>query len=114
MGQHALLVFECVIDPAVEPLAWTEIAGARLRIIQCGFDELDDATERLGAVEADYCWARAKAEARRTAEARHPAARNAHLQMAALYNQRALAALAIEGRAARNWMREVGDRLVDR
>lgn len=114
MGQQALLVFESVIDPAVEPLAWTEISGARLHIIQCGFDESDAATARMGVAEADYCWARAKVEAKRTAEADHPAARNAHLEMAALYNQRALTALAVEGQPARDWMREVGNWLVDR
>jgi hypothetical protein len=114
MGQHALLVFETVGDPAIAPLAWTEIAGAPLHIIQCGYDEPDAATARIGAAEADYCWARAKDEARRTAEARHPAARNAHLQMAVLYNRRALAALAIEGRAAQDWMKEVGNWPLDR
>ncbi|HMI39693.1 MAG TPA: hypothetical protein VK485_00505 [Sphingomicrobium sp.] len=39
--------------------------------------------------EADYCLARALVEARRASEAAHPAAREAHLQMAMLYRQEA-------------------------
>ena len=113
MAQQALLVFESVVDPAVAPSAWTEFAGARLRIIQCDRDAPDAAPGRMGEAEADYCWARAKIEARRAAEASHPAARKAHLGLAALYNQRALAALAIEGQAARDWMSQVGKRIED-
>jgi hypothetical protein len=94
MGQQALLVFESVVDPAAAPLAWTEIGGTRLHIVQCGLDEPDGGPERIGAAEAAYCRARAMVEAKRTAEASHPAARKAHLQMAALYSRRALAALA--------------------
>jgi hypothetical protein len=112
MDQQALLVFESVIDPAAEPAAWTEIAGGLTRIIQCGLDEPGAATERTGADEADYCWARAKVEAKRGGEAVHPAARDAHLAMAALYHWRALAALKVEGRAALDWMSEAGRLLV--
>lgn len=42
--------------------------------------------------EADYCRARAAAETEHAAAAVHPAARDAHLTLAALYEQRALAA----------------------
>ena len=42
--------------------------------------------------EVDYCLARAEVEARRADEAIHPAAQLAHRRMAALYEQRAIAA----------------------
>lgn len=51
--------------------------------------------------EADYCATRAEVEARRAAEATHPAARDAHLEMAALYRKRALAARPIGNPAGR-------------
>jgi hypothetical protein len=89
MAQQALLAIEHAIDPGVAP----------------------GRTE--GADEADYCWVRARAETRRAREAVHPASRDAHLGMAALYHQRALAALRIEGQAALAWMREVGRLLLD-
>jgi hypothetical protein len=58
--------------------------------------------------EADYCLARAEAESRCAADATHPAARFAHLQMAGLYRQRALAARAEAG-AIVDWLGEVVD-----
>ena len=42
--------------------------------------------------ELDYCLARAEVEGRRADEAIHPAAQHAHRRMAALYEQRAIAA----------------------
>ena len=113
MGQQALLVFESVIDPAVEPLAWTEIAGARLRIVQCSFDEPDAATERTGVAEADYCRARADAETRRAGEALHPAARAVHLEMAGRYRERALAAHQVGIAEIQDWTSEGGSWLPD-
>lgn len=71
-----------------------------------------EAAGTQGADEADHCWARAKAEARRAGEVAQSAARDAHLGMAALYHQRALAALRVEGRAAQDWKSEVGRLLV--
>jgi hypothetical protein len=56
--------------------------------------------------EANYCLARAEAESRCAADATHPAARFAHLQLAGLYRQRALAARAEAG-AIVDWLGEV-------
>lgn len=112
MGQQALLVFESVVDGAVAP-AWREITGVRMHIIGCSPDEPGTAPERSGADEVDYCWSRARVEARRASEAVHPAARNAHLRMAVLYRQRALAALAVDGQAARDRSIEMGRLLIN-
>jgi hypothetical protein len=112
MGQQALLVFESVIDPTAKPLAWTEITGGRMDIIQCGLDE-PAANERIGAEEADYCRARAEAETRRAGEALHPAARAAHLEMAWRYRARAFAAREAGIAGLQVWTSKGGSRLTD-
>ena len=106
MGLQSLLVFESVIDGAVAP-AWREIAGGRIHIIGCRPDEPGITTERTGADEVDYCRASARVEIRRAGEAVHPAACNAHLEMAALYRQRAVAALQVGEHGARGWASEI-------
>jgi hypothetical protein len=69
--------------------------------------------ETIGQDEAAYCRARSEVETRRAGEAAHSAARDAHLEMAALYQQRALAAHQIEDPAVQEWMSEGGSWLAD-
>jgi hypothetical protein len=64
--------------------------------------------ETVGQDEAAYCRARAEIETQRAGEAAHPAARDAHLEMAALYQQRTLAARQVEDPAVQEWMSEGG------
>lgn len=64
-------------------------------------------------MDQEYCWARAKVEAKRADEADHPAARHAHLEMAALYQHRALAAVQVADPAVQDWMSEGGSWLVE-
>lgn len=88
MAQQAVLVFENVADAAVPP-GPVELAGVLILIVPCSPDDADMAARPISEVDADYCRARAEVEAIRAEEAAHPAARDAHLEMAALYRQRA-------------------------
>jgi hypothetical protein len=94
MGQQAYRAFEPLIDTATERSWWP---GSR-----------QDSEN-----EATYCGARAEGETERAREAVHPAARDAHLKMAALYQQRALVARQLEDPAIQDWMSEGGSWLAD-
>lgn len=59
----------------------------RLRILEPSVNPSQYADD-----EAEYCLARAEAEDRCAQQATHPAARDAHLQLALLYRQRVFAA----------------------
>jgi hypothetical protein len=58
--------------------------------------------------EADYCLARAAAEARWAEEATSPAAHRAHLHLAALYRRRAMDAGQAEAGEIQAWVNEGG------
>jgi hypothetical protein len=94
MGQQAYRAFEPLIETATVRSWWP---GSR--------QDSED--------EAAYCRARAEVETERAREAAHPAARNAHIELAALYQQRALVARQVEDPAVQGWMSEGGSWLAD-
>jgi hypothetical protein len=112
MDQGSMRFFAGLVDPVTEPV-WVEFAGGLTHIARRGRDEPDALGERVGDEEADYCRARAEAEAKRADEAVHPAARQAHLEMAALYHGRALATRQVDDPAVQDWMSEGGGWLAD-
>ena len=67
--------------------------------------------EAYPAFEADYCRARAVAETSRAGEAADPEVRAAHLEMAARYRERALAAQQVGIPEIQDWISEGGSRL---
>lgn len=112
MDQESRAFFHGPVDPMMEP-AWVEFAGGLTHIVRSSHGEPDVVGELVGDDEADYCRARAEAEARRADEATHPAARDAHLEMAALYHGRALATRQVDDPAVQDWMSEGGSWLAD-
>jgi hypothetical protein len=69
-------------------------AIARWRPARAGRDPelIEGPSKQRADDETDYCLERAEVEVLRAGEATHPAARDAHMEMAALYCARALAA----------------------
>jgi hypothetical protein len=65
-------------------------------------------SRRAAEDEAGYCLARAEAEARWASEATHPAARRAHLRLAAIYRRRALDARQAQAAEIQDWASEGG------
>ena len=108
MAQEAINVALTLVDPPAVP-AWIELAGRLAQRPPREGDELGAAAGPLVDGDVDYYCARAEAETARAAEAVHPAARRAHLEMAAQYRQRVLAARQVEGCCDREWMPEVAE-----
>jgi hypothetical protein len=88
--------------------ARVEPAGGPGSIVASRARESGPTPRRTGQDEADYCRARAEAEARRGDEAAHPAARAAHLEMATLYRARALGAVQAVVPEIQDWTSEGG------
>lgn len=110
MDQESGRAFGGTMNLVTEP-GWVEFAGG-LTVISRRRGVTDAKAEQAGDDDADYYRARAEVEARRAEEATHPAARDAHLELAGLYHQRALAALQDEDSAVLDWMSEGGSWLV--
>lgn len=91
MGQPTLRTLFVWTDAGA---ANSPVAIERWRAARARRDpELIEGPSKHGADdETDYCLARAEVEVLRAYEATHPAARDAHMEMAALYCARALAA----------------------
>jgi hypothetical protein len=112
MDEQAYRAFEPAAGLAGEPTrAWHDresigIAGS------CDHDA-EPGHRRISEGEPDYCRARAEAEAIRATEATHPAARAAHLEMAARYRERALAARQLGIPEIQDWTSEGGSWLPD-
>ena len=90
-------------SPALEP-EWAGLAAAPLT----ASGDADFAHEDIA-----YAEMRARAEAEMAERATHPAARHAHLEMAALYQHRVRAALQADDPAVQDWMSEGGNWLLD-
>lgn len=113
MDQESIQFFGGLVDPVTGP-AWVEFAGGLTHMVRRGRVGPDALGEQVGDdEEADYCRARAEAEARRAGEAVNPAARHAHLEMAALYHHRAVATCQVDDPAVQDWMSEGGSWLAD-
>lgn len=80
---RALVVYD---EPATAPRCTT----IETWLAECAASAGDSRSGSDHDDEAEYCRARAEVEILRAREAAHPAAREAHLQMAMLYRQRAL------------------------
>jgi hypothetical protein len=107
MGEQAYRAFEQKVDRPDEP-AWIMPARPLTNIDERLFPAFRPAPRQVREDEADYCRARAAAEARRADEAAHPAARAAHAELAARYRERALAAQQVEAGEIQDWMNEGG------
>jgi hypothetical protein len=107
MGNQAYRPFEPARGLPAEPTG-VEPAGGPNPIDASRDRESGPTPWRTGHDEADYCRARAEAEARRGDEAAHPAARAVHLEMAALYRERALGAVQAGIAEVQAWMSEGG------
>src|SRR5437868_13014761 len=104
MEQESVKVFRGLGDPVAEQI-WVEFAARLPHVVLGHSGGPDPLAKPDGARDVDFCRARAEAEARRAEEAAHPAARHAHLEMAALYHRRVLAARQIDDPAVQDWMR---------
>jgi hypothetical protein len=91
MGQPALRALLLRTDPVAQAPR-TELAEWRAVLAWRLLEPAGILSGKVAEDEADHCLARAEAEVRRAGETTHPAARDAHLQMAILYRQRAIAA----------------------
>ena len=94
---------EAWTGPALEP-DWADLAAAPLS----ASGDADLAHEDIA-----YAEMRARAEAEIAERTSHPAARHAHLEMAALYQHRVRAALQAEDSAVQDWMSEGGSWLLE-
>jgi hypothetical protein len=107
MGNQAYRSFEPAAGLPTEPTRVGPASGTN-PVVASRDRESGPTPWRTGQGEADYCRARAEAEARRGDEAAHPAARAAHLEMAALYRERALGAAQAGIAEIQDWMSEGG------
>jgi hypothetical protein len=107
MDNHAYRSFEPGAGLPAGP-ARVEPAGGPGSIVARRDRDSGPAPLRTGEDEADYCRARAEAEARRGDEASHPAARAAHLELATLYRARALGAVQAGIPEIQDWTSEGG------